>query len=199
MTKNYATCDAKTRAGGKCQRPAGWGTDHPGEGRCKLHGGCVPGGPPGNKKSVRHGIYSQGLHESEREAWENIEVGSIDDEIKVLKIQLRRAVIAQRLHEEYQKRLAQGKDDDEVVRELAEIAEISREYGQGAQGPVDVRKIVRRVRNYREDINRLCGQIAKLEKTNKEIKGEDKDPGETAEEIKRMVREMEDTVPYADG
>jgi hypothetical protein len=58
---------------------------------------------------------------------------------------------------------------------------------------------VRRVRNYREDINRLCGQIAKLEKTNKEIKGEDKDPGETAEEIKRMVREMEDTVPYADG
>lgn len=32
-------CDAKTRAGGPCKRPAGWGTDHVGYGKCKLHGG----------------------------------------------------------------------------------------------------------------------------------------------------------------
>jgi len=32
-------CGAKTRAGTPCRRPAGWGTDHVGEGRCKLHGG----------------------------------------------------------------------------------------------------------------------------------------------------------------
>jgi hypothetical protein len=25
-----------------CNRPAGWGTDHPGQGRCKLHGGSTP-------------------------------------------------------------------------------------------------------------------------------------------------------------
>lgn len=35
-------CGAKTRAGTACQRPAGWGTDHAGEGRCKLHGGATP-------------------------------------------------------------------------------------------------------------------------------------------------------------
>lgn len=27
---------------GTCRRPAGWGTPHPGSGRCKLHGGCSP-------------------------------------------------------------------------------------------------------------------------------------------------------------
>lgn len=42
MGKIATQCDAKTRAGGKCAKPAGWGTPHPGNGRCKLHGGCVP-------------------------------------------------------------------------------------------------------------------------------------------------------------
>lgn len=35
-------CEAKTRSGGNCKRPAGAGTDHVGFGCCKLHGGCVP-------------------------------------------------------------------------------------------------------------------------------------------------------------
>lgn len=34
-------CGARTRGGGNCRRPAGWGTDHPGVGRCKLHGGAT--------------------------------------------------------------------------------------------------------------------------------------------------------------
>lgn len=43
------TCGAKNRAGNPCGRPKGWGTDHAGEGRCKLHGGSNP---------IRHGRYS---------------------------------------------------------------------------------------------------------------------------------------------
>lgn len=35
-------CGARKRQGeGCCRRPAGWGTDHPGTGRCKLHGGAT--------------------------------------------------------------------------------------------------------------------------------------------------------------
>lgn len=34
-------CAAKTRGGGSCKQAAGWGTDHPGAGRCKLHGGST--------------------------------------------------------------------------------------------------------------------------------------------------------------
>ena len=32
----------KKQSAGMCRRPAGWGTDHPGTGQCKLHGGCMP-------------------------------------------------------------------------------------------------------------------------------------------------------------
>jgi len=38
-------CGGKKKQGeGLCTRPAGWGTDHAGAGRCKLHGGCAPAG-----------------------------------------------------------------------------------------------------------------------------------------------------------
>lgn len=37
------TCNARKRKGeGYCSRPAGWGTDHNGVGRCKFHGGNMP-------------------------------------------------------------------------------------------------------------------------------------------------------------
>lgn len=53
-------CGAKRRqGGGPCRRPAGWGTDHSGIGRCKLHGGRNP---------VRHGRYSQIKREELRDA-----------------------------------------------------------------------------------------------------------------------------------
>jgi hypothetical protein len=48
MSRNEDTtrrlCDAQRRAkeGGRCTRPAGWGTSHAGIGRCKLHGGSTP-------------------------------------------------------------------------------------------------------------------------------------------------------------
>jgi hypothetical protein len=45
----FPPCGAKTRAGSPCRRPAGHATSHPGQGRCKLHGGASP---------VRHGRYS---------------------------------------------------------------------------------------------------------------------------------------------
>lgn len=35
-------CGGNSRAGNPCQRPAGWGTPHPGVGCCKLHGGSTP-------------------------------------------------------------------------------------------------------------------------------------------------------------
>lgn len=42
--RRYDTCGSKLSKGkpGSCTRPAGWGTDHPGIGACKLHGGSTP-------------------------------------------------------------------------------------------------------------------------------------------------------------
>lgn len=40
--KNTPPCGAKARKGGRCQKQAGWGTDHLGYGPCRLHGGSTP-------------------------------------------------------------------------------------------------------------------------------------------------------------
>lgn len=58
-------CGARKKQGpGLCARPAGWGTDHPGEGRCKLHGGATP---------VKHGRYSALRREALRDLIEKHE------------------------------------------------------------------------------------------------------------------------------
>ncbi len=49
-------CNATTRGGHPCKLRAGHGTEHQGEGRCKFHGGCSPGGPAGNDHAVTHGF-----------------------------------------------------------------------------------------------------------------------------------------------
>jgi hypothetical protein len=46
-------CGAKTRAGHPCKRPAGWGTDHVGSGRCRMHGGA-------SVKGVEHPNFKHG-------------------------------------------------------------------------------------------------------------------------------------------
>jgi hypothetical protein len=38
----HGRCGGTNRAGKPCKHPAGWGTDHPGIGRCKNHGGSTP-------------------------------------------------------------------------------------------------------------------------------------------------------------
>jgi len=64
MSKNqiqphdYRYCRAKNRKGKPCRLRAGWGTNHVGYGRCKLHGGKSPGAPKGNKNALKHGKYT---------------------------------------------------------------------------------------------------------------------------------------------
>jgi hypothetical protein len=42
-SKAPSYCDASKKSGdGTCKRPAGWGTNHLGVGRCKFHGGASP-------------------------------------------------------------------------------------------------------------------------------------------------------------
>lgn len=41
-SKTSAKCGAKRKNGEPCQRGAGWGTEQPGKGPCKLHGGRLP-------------------------------------------------------------------------------------------------------------------------------------------------------------
>lgn len=78
---NADTCGATTRDGSPCQLPRGWGTDHPGEGRCKHHGGAG-GRPP------THGLYSESARDSLREKIEAAReqpIGELTEEMAVVR------------------------------------------------------------------------------------------------------------------
>lgn len=49
-------CNAKKKSGGTCRKPAGWGTNHLGQGRCRRHGGAQ------TSRMVQHGFYSGVTH-----------------------------------------------------------------------------------------------------------------------------------------
>lgn len=89
-------CGAKTRGGTPCKQPAGWGTNHVGEGRCKLHGGKSTGPKDRKKQSKsqkknnnaeKHGLFSKYLPDETMDLVNNIEgLNTIDilwDNIKV--------------------------------------------------------------------------------------------------------------------
>ena len=58
MTVGRLCGGAKRQGTGTCTQRAGWGTEHFGEGRCKLHGGNAP---------IKHGRYSTVTRERVRE------------------------------------------------------------------------------------------------------------------------------------
>lgn len=113
--KNYEICGAKTRRRGTpCLRPAGWGTNHPGTGRCKLHGGCSTGPKDqrGNKNAVKTGEYEtiwfDTLEEEEKELFYQINLDKIkqlENEIKLTEIRERRML----------KRIQKLKEKDFIV------------------------------------------------------------------------------------
>lgn len=81
-------CGAKTRSGGTCK-------GHPmANGRCRMHGGGSTGPKTPNcaNNAFKHGFYSDALRPEEKELWERVQIGSVDDEIRLMKIKLHRLV-----------------------------------------------------------------------------------------------------------
>jgi uncharacterized protein YjcR len=120
-----AFCGAKNRKGEFCKLPSGWGTEHKGKGRCRLHGGCSTGPPKGSKNALKTGkhetIFLDQLDEDEREIWGAIDVApmaQVDQEIRLLDIRIRRMLM----------RIQKLKDHEYTVVEMSE------ESGSGVQG-----------------------------------------------------------------
>lgn len=59
------TCGRTKRdgSGDPCGLAAGWGTDHPGEGACKYHGGASDGAPEGNDNAAKAGAWADDFYE----------------------------------------------------------------------------------------------------------------------------------------
>jgi len=95
-TPKHPICGAraKSKAGEPCRRPAGWGTDHLGTGRCKFHGGRSPG-VPGNQNALRHGAYAdlilEQLTPQERAVFAAIPADdSLQEELRIVRFKLLR-------------------------------------------------------------------------------------------------------------
>lgn len=83
-------CGAKTRSGSPCQSNAMT------NGRCRMHGGKATVTHKNNKNAVKAGnIYSQYFTDEEKQLSINLELGSLDDELKLTKIRLMRALKAE--------------------------------------------------------------------------------------------------------
>lgn len=92
-------CGAKTRNGTPCQQKAGWGTDHVGEGRCKLHGG-KSSGPKNQKKNSnakKHGLYAKYFPDDTLELFNALETESpLEILWSNIKIQYSAIILAQK-------------------------------------------------------------------------------------------------------
>ena len=83
------TCNGKIhRQERYCKKQSGWGTDHFGIGRCKLHGGCSTGPKSGKLR------YSECLPEPLMEMYEqfsvesDFDIKSLNDEIAMLRARI---------------------------------------------------------------------------------------------------------------
>lgn len=157
--KGYKVCGAKTRGGGVCQNAA------MANGRCRLHGGKSTGAPKGNTNSRKPGsLYSDFYTDEEKSIADEIELESIDDELKLCKIRLRRAMA---LEEEQKRR------QEEERLELDKLVETPSVIGGVAiQDDPDVPPVKQKTfvyRDYGEIINRLLARIESLTMTRQKL------------------------------
>lgn len=142
-------CGAKTRASGRCRQPA-----MP-NGRCHFHGGksTGPKNQTGNQNATQHGIYARHMTEAERADFASLEMGTVDNELRLTRIQLSRALAAQAA--------ARGKPElDEIVTRDALSITVPRSEKTS------------RVRDYVAIIDKLTARIESLEKTRLVLRAE---------------------------
>lgn len=173
-----ALCGAKTRSGEPCQKHALTGSH-----RCKLHGGGSAKSNKGNQNARKHGIYSDTLTGDEQRMWDEIGVGTLDDDIKIAKLQLRRALLAQ----------AKAEVGDGLVLDMESISTQATGPSHEGDEPVTPGRpamtVQRRRQGYEDIINRLLGRIGDLESKRADIikKLDPEDEGPLPQRIEVVV------------
>ena len=168
-----AQCGAKTRSGEPCKRHA-----VPGSSKCKLHGGAASKANKANKHAAKPGsIYSQFLTDEENDVLASIDLGRVDDELRLTRIRLMRALAR----------------ENEFGNEL-EIDSEKIEDGEKAT--------TSKVRDYSGLIDRLTARVESLERTkedletrrltNEKLRRELEDPNKGLPEPKQVIIGVED-------
>lgn len=151
MTDNVCGRKKRDGSGDMCALPAGWGTDHVGDGACKLHGGSTPRGR--DSPNFKHGLFSDHLDEQDREAIDILEeygdAEKLDSLINWRLARLRRAV--ESMNDPGDQRTfwdafddlvaATGEPDDDQIKELAKMLS---QGNRAMQDEIDlIRKLIK--------------------------------------------------------
>jgi hypothetical protein len=170
-------CGAKTRAGTPCQKAPIKGST-----RCRNHGGKTPKGQnPGNKHAAKPGnLYSKFLTEEEREQFDSIELGKIDDELRLMRIRLARALS----HEQ-----ARG--------DKPELDTVTTRQGGGPN--TVAKEATLKKRDYVGIIDRIAARIESLERTRVELLKAGEGGGDTPPDPRSFTYNVVDGRKAADG
>lgn len=147
-----AFCGAKTRSGNTCKNSA------MANGRCRMHGGKSTGAKE-NQNAKKHGIYSKFITDDEWQAVEQSELDNLDDELRLCKVRLLRALRS----ENEQGNL--GDEALELIRKTVEPPIIGGMPITPDDDDDDVSEIVKKSfekRDYNGIIDRLIGRIQSL-------------------------------------
>lgn len=161
MTLKPWQCAARTKKDGSpCQLAKVAGGK-----RCKLHGGITT--TKGNKDAVKpNGIYTQYLPPEEQEAFWKMPVGTVDDELRLMRIRLARCIKGEQ--EQIEREVSTGED--------AALDLESRTDATSTIAGVSVSRTYRKY-DYKSIIQQTLGRIESLEKTRAELaklaKGDD--------------------------
>jgi len=133
-------CGAKTRAGGVCEQPP-----KP-NGRCRYHGGLSTGpkNPNTARNALKHGIYATRFTDEEIALAQGLQLGTVDEELRLMRVRLRRALEAEH----------QAAGEPEVL----EVVERNIDSKTGAQ-----EENKSRVRDYVGIIDKIVARIESLE------------------------------------
>lgn len=179
-----ALCGARNRGNGlPCKMKA-----MP-NGRCKYHGGMSTG--PKNKKehlkysALKHGLYADvGLHREELSIYPHVKIGNLEEEIKILKMKLRRLWQLQKEWEEDQKKISEEVEGSKAgkvgkfTRKYFRVNSIEDSEGEslnvktGKFEPTKSRKINRKKDDYMAEIRKVNKIIGTLEEKHKSLVSE---------------------------
>ncbi len=150
--------------------------------RCDLHGGAG-GAPKGSKNAMTHGFYSNALSDAEKSRWNDIDINSLEDEIRLTKTRLARAVELERLQE-----LVLNTGDEQLLLSAMRL------YEEHIKDAVDwERHTIRRLVDYKKiirDIERSLTSFINQQIALEQAGHADDTPDETADAIKNAVSNM---------
>jgi len=208
-------CDLPSRQTGKpCKN---WAMPN---GRCRLHGGKNVPPPKGSKRALKHGLYAKGILKDEEGLLPQDKLGSLDEELNMLRLKLRRAYIAQRMWMEQRGHIQEQIDiepDDLVVKPPSRLVRSLEELEAKKLGVDDFffvstventktkmhdeagvahynysKKVLKKKEDYSAEIKSLSRLIAHLEMRRKDLSDQSEDT------IKNLVKEFRDFASQAE-